>query len=815
MTATGATLTDDQIAAIKAGLVVASDGTWTFNLASPDYLPADAKIVLVSTVTVSDGKGGTVSQDVTITIDGTNDKPVIASSAASAVLTETDDALTATGQLTFSDADAGDEPKASLGDQTVTATGATLTDDQIAAIKAGLVVASDGTWTFNLASPDYLPAGAKIVLVSSVTVSDGKGGEVSQDVTITIDGTNDKPVIASSAASAVLTESDAGLTTAGKLAFGDVDAGDQPAASLGAQTVTATGATLTDAQIAAIKAGLVVASDGTWTFNLASPDYLPAGAKIVLVSSVTVSDGKGGEVSQDVTITINGTADKTTITGPGAGAVTEAGGVENSTYPNSSATGALTASGDQGAAFVPVTGPTVSEKGYGVYFITAGGEWEYRVNNFNRTVERLNVGETLTDSFTVRTTDGVMKTITITINGTNDAAFINGIDSDDVTEKGSDPDQGARDGLARGQLTAADVDNTPNMFVWQTGTKSDYGTFNLHTDGSWTYVLNDTADAVQRLKGGEKVDDRFSVRSIDGTEDWVTITIHGSNDAAVLSLGSAPAGPVYTEGGNPVFVASGLTIADVDSPMMSGAKISIANGKSAWDVLSFTDQNGITGSYNASTCTLTLSGVATREQYENALHSVTYSSTGAVLSDRILKLSVTDDHGLASAQATTIIDVIGGVTIINGNGAASGYSDSISGRYWVSDTLSGLNGNDTIDGQGGSDSLSGGAGHDKLNGGAGNDTLLGGSGNDMLEGGSGSDRFVFAAGFGNDTITDFTRGTDKIQFSPSIFANFDALNDHAEDSANGVVIAADGGSDSVTLHGVTKASLVAGDFIFG
>ncbi len=321
VTTTGATLTDDQIAAIKAGLVVASDGTWTFNLASPDYLPAGAKIVLVSTVTVSDGKGGTVSQDVTITIDGTNDKPVIASLPTSEVLTETDDALTASGRLTFSDADAGDQPAASLGAQTVTTTGATLTDDQIAAIKAGLVVASDGTWAFNLASPDYLPADAKIVLVSTVTVSDGKGGTVSQDVTITIDGTNDAPVIASSAASAVLTESDAVLTTAGKLAFGDVDAGDQPAASLGAQTVTATGATLTDAQIAAIKAGLVVSADGTWAFNLASPDYLPKDAKIVLVSTVTVSDGKGGEVSQDVTITIDGTNDKPVIASSAASAV--------------------------------------------------------------------------------------------------------------------------------------------------------------------------------------------------------------------------------------------------------------------------------------------------------------------------------------------------------------------------------------------------------------------------------------------------------------------------------------------------------------
>ncbi|MCP1364298.1 hypothetical protein BIS06_03495, partial [Halomonas sp. BBD48] len=43
-------------------------------------------------------------------------------------------------------------------------------------------------------------------------------------------------------------------------------------------------------------------------------------------------------------------------------------------------------------------------------------------------------------------------------------------------------------------------------------------------------------------------------------------------------------------------------------------------------VLSFTDQNGITGSYLAGT--LTLSGSATREHYESALRSVSYSNTG-------------------------------------------------------------------------------------------------------------------------------------------------------------------------------------------
>ena len=51
--------------------------------------------------------------------------------------------------------------------------------------------------------------------------------------------------------------------------------------------------------------------------------------------------------------------------------------------------------------------------------------------------------------------------------------------------------------------------------------------------------------------------------------------------------------------------------------------------------------------------------------------------------------------------------------------------------------------------------LTGSSGIDILIGGAGDDTLIGGAGNDTHTGGLGNDHFVFAAGFGNDTITDF------------------------------------------------------------
>ena len=78
------------------------------------------------------------------------------------------------------------------------------------------------------------------------------------------------------------------------------------------------------------------------------------------------------------------------------------------------------------------------------------------------------------------------------------------------------------------------------------------------------------------------------------------------------------------------------------------------------------------------------------------------------------------------------------------------------------DVITGTAYNDTILGQGGNDALDGLAGNDSLVGGDGGDTLDGGAGNDTLSGGLGADTFVFRAGGGADTITDYDVLVDRI-----------------------------------------------------
>ena len=123
---------------------------------------------------------------------------------------------------------------------------------------------------------------------------------------------------------------------------------------------------------------------------------------------------------------------------------------------------------------------------------------------------------------------------------------------------------------------------------------------------------------------------------------------------------------------------------------------------------------------------------------------------------------------------------------------------------------------DTITGDAAANRLTGGEGNDALNGMAGIDYLYGGAGDDSMTGGTEADVFVFNAGFGNDTITDFWAGagrTDRIWFQTAGVAGQAAPEWSIADSAAGAVITIDG-QGSLTLTGVSVAQLQLDDFIF-
>ncbi len=76
----------------------------------------------------------------------------------------------------------------------------------------------------------------------------------------------------------------------------------------------------------------------------------------------------------------------------------------------------------------------------------------------------------------------------------------------------------------------------------------------------------------------------------------------------------------------PVVVDSGITVTDATSANMASGTVTVGSGYTAGqDVLAFANQNGISGSWSAPTMTLT--GSATKAQWQTALQSVTYNNT--------------------------------------------------------------------------------------------------------------------------------------------------------------------------------------------
>ena len=132
-----------------------------------------------------------------------------------------------------------------------------------------------------------------------------------------------------------------------------------------------------------------------------------------------------------------------------------------------------------------------------------------------------------------------------------------------------------------------------------------------------------------------------------------TVTVATSNDAPALTAGTGNV-RTFTEGGSAVAVDDAITAADADSANFSGATVSITTGFAAseGDTLSFTNQSGITGSYNSGTGVLTLSGAATVANYQAALRSITFSNTSDAPTTPRTVTFVASDGGASSAGVT-------------------------------------------------------------------------------------------------------------------------------------------------------------------
>ena len=208
---------------------------------------------------------------------------------------------------------------------------------------------------------------------------------------------------------------------------------------------------------------------------------LNVGQTLTDTFTVTTVDG----TAQVVTITINGANDAAVITGDTTGTVVEAGGVANGTPGTPTATGDLNSTDvdNPDDAWTAVSSPAASASGFGSYTLTAAGVWTYTLDNSNAAVQALNVGQTLTDTFTATTVDGTAQLVTITINGANDAAVISGDASGTVTEAGGVANGTPGIPTATGNLNSTDVDNPATPGRRSARRRERQRLRHLHADG--------------------------------------------------------------------------------------------------------------------------------------------------------------------------------------------------------------------------------------------------------------------------------------------------------------------------------------------
>ncbi|WP_068319048.1 DUF5801 repeats-in-toxin domain-containing protein [Polycladidibacter hongkongensis] len=313
---------------------------------------------------------------------------------------------------------------------------------------------------------------------------------------------------------------------------------------------------------------------------------------------------------------------------------------------------------------------------------------------------------------------------------------------------------------------------------------------------------------------------------------------------------------VYTPGG--VAVTADASLGD-DSGKLNKAIVIVEHAALAGgDKLEYRGSNpDIAASVvrNGSSMTLTLTGVASVEAYEQALEDVYFVHHDPKPSTASINTSIEifDEEGLGSGAAigsisfdsTSLYDTagnnnsgsnlnghVGNDTHAGGNGASillgkQGH-DQLMGRQG-NDEIQGQAGNDDLRGGQGNDVLYGGDGNDTLNGGTGADVLIGGRGFDSLTGGIGADTFIFrgleAGGKvgSSDVVTDFNIADDILDVSALLDAAFGSNADvtgfvHLDKSGEDVVLKVDRNGDGdnweqVAVLNDLGTSLSGGDTI--
>ena len=448
-------------------------GSWTYDLdnTNPNVQSLGKGATATDIITVHSADG--TPHQVTITVNGTNDKATVSSTTVA--IDETDKAVTTSGTLTSIDVDNPDNA---------------FTPDSITGTNGDLTIDANGHWVFTANSAfNQLNVGDKVEETFTVNSVDGTPSTIK----MTINGTNDKATVSS--ATVAINETDKAVTTSGTLTSTDVDNPDN---------------TFTPDSIVGANGDLTIDANGHWVFSASSAfNQLNVGDKVEEIFTVTSVDGTPSTIK----VTINGTNDKATVS--------SATVAINETDKAVTTSGTLTST-DVDNPDNTFTPDSISGTN-GNFTIDVNGHWVFTANSaFNQ----LNVGDKVEETFTVSSIDGTPSTIKVTINGTNDAATVSSATvSIDETDKAV---------TTSGTLTSTDVDNSDNTFTPDSISGTN-GNLTIDANGHWTFTAN---SAFNQLNVGDKVEETFTVSSIDGTPSTIKVTINGTNDKPTIAAQS-------------------------------------------------------------------------------------------------------------------------------------------------------------------------------------------------------------------------------------------------------------------------------------
>ena len=676
-------------------MAMAPDGTYTYTIdnADPDTngLALGETRTETFTVYVSDGRGGLTTQEITVTLTGTNDRPELSIANAAQGIHEDTASVGGTFAVQDPDSDSGQNQTFHIegGSNTPAADGTSPSDGSHSATgstdatfttdygKLTLDPAT-GQWTYALNNASdkvqQLNAGETKVETFEVTVTDEHGATSTQTITVTITGTNDIPVIDTDQSNFHLDFKEQGVY--------------QPSENGDGNTPTTPGGTGEGQHQTGTLSGRIFASDADKENGAGSTEHDVNKLNFhVEHAGSSLTDG-----GASTTVTGTGT--------PGTGDVV---------YAYTSAYGTLT--------------------------FRADGSYEYTLNNKNpgeagadgNAVNNLALGQTVTETFTVYVTDAqtgrsVPQTITVTINGTNDVPTLDlsndnlndllggdgnlhvvedGVGREDANTPTTDPgkentsftghttDTGTASGndVDAGHILyfgAAAGENTktfdPSVFNTADSTATggaassvvaggQYGSLTINSNGSYTYAMKGegenvsfeldgkTYTSLDQLAEGDTIYETFTIYVRDEHNAWtaktVTVAIHGTNDIPTLDITGSDWN--ITQGGD-LSIDGTFTVTDNDRDAGTDQAFHIAGGKDTSGT--GTDgAHGAGGDKNATFTTdygtLTLdpaTGQWTYEATPDAIKGLGKDETKL----ETFEVTVTDEHGATSTQTITV-----------------------------------------------------------------------------------------------------------------------------------------------------------------